>query len=789
MDIERLGKYEIIKAIGKGAAGTVWRARDPVIDRIVAIKTVKLEHHDAEHAEEVARFKREAQAAGRLSHPNIVAVYDYGEQGELAYIVMEHVDGGSLKNRLDAGERLPLPQVARVMDELLAALAHAHEKGVVHRDIKPANMMLTQAGQVKVADFGIARIESSTMTQAGTVLGTPAYMSPEQFRGDPVDARTDLYSAGVVLYQLLTGDKPFEGNLTAIMHKVLNVEPPKPSEIAGSVPAAFDTVVRKAMAKRPAERYQSAAAFREAIASAMTEGEAGDPLLGLLGGSDAEATVVARPAAGPVTPPKATAAPAQAPAPRKGMPIGLIAGGAGAVVVAGVAAFLLLGRGEEPPAPAPVPSPPAATVQPAPTPPPVALAPPPRVSEPAQQAAPVPPAAAPSQAATQVPSQAPSQPASPFSTAPAPLVLPPTLSPAPAPASPAPIPSTPPPPAVAQAPPQPAAPPPVAQTQTQTQAPTPPPAAQPPPPRPTPPPVTQAPVPLPVPATPAPEPPRAQPQPPAAAAPTPPPAPVTLPPVVTAPPAAPSVPARPPEPPPAPAPPQQVAAAPVAGALRSAIAGVLSEARCALIGGDMEGPNRARLTGYAQAGGGEAALRLRLASAGVPPGAIDWGVRGFEGPYCQALDLLRPHADGFATPPSGLGLALAGGVTRLVKDDLLTVNLTLPGFPSYLRVSYFMHDGEVFHLHPTPTDPPRAFGPGVRITLGDPASGGAKWEIGPPYGTEMIVAVASERPLFAAARPELEQSDDYLAALAAALRSGAAGRVAARVLMVDVAER
>jgi serine/threonine-protein kinase len=164
-------------------------------------------------------------------------------------------------------------------------------------------------------------------------------------------------------------------------------------------------------------------------------------------------------------------------------------------------------------------------------------------------------------------------------------------------------------------------------------------------------------------------------------------------------------------------------------------------------------------------------------------------VRGFEGPYCQALDLLRPFADGFDTTPSGLGLSLPGGRTRLVLGDLLTVNLTLPGFPAYLRVSYFTHDGEVVHLHPTPTDPARTFGPGVRIALGDPASGGPRWEVGPPYGTEMIVALASERPLFDTARPEAEPSDDYLAALAAALRRGAGGRVAARVLMVDVAER
>jgi serine/threonine-protein kinase len=223
--------------------------------------------------------------------------------------------------------------------------------------------------------------------------------------------------------------------------------------------------------------------------------------------------------------------------------------------------------------------------------------------------------------------------------------------------------------------------------------------------------------------------------------------------------------------------------------MRAAIAGVLAEARCSLVTGTMEGENRARLTGYAQAGSGEAALRLRLASAGVPGSAIDWGVRGFEGPYCTALDTLRPHADAFGATPSGLDVSLPGNRRRLVLGDLLTVNLALPRFPSYLRVSYFTHDGEVVHLHPTPADPARAFGPNVRIALGDPASGGPRWEIGPPYGTEMIVAVASERPLFVAARPEAEQSDDYLAALAAALRGGTAGRVAARVLMVEIAER
>ena len=197
-----LGKYEIRKTLGRGAAGTVYEAWDPIIARQVAIKTVKLpDSHDSDAQEEITRFRREAQAAGRLTHPNIVGVFDYGETDDIAYIVMEYVDGESLKAVLDRKERFPIPEIIRVMDELLAGLAFSHERGVVHRDIKPANLMLTKQGRIKIADFGIARIESSGLTQVGTIMGTPAYMSPEQFTGQVVDPRTDLYSAGVVLYQ------------------------------------------------------------------------------------------------------------------------------------------------------------------------------------------------------------------------------------------------------------------------------------------------------------------------------------------------------------------------------------------------------------------------------------------------------------------------------------------------------------------------------------------------------------------------------------------------------------
>jgi serine/threonine-protein kinase len=234
---------------------------------------------------------------------------------------------------------------------------------------------------------------------------------------------------------------------------------------------------------------------------------------------------------------------------------------------------------------------------------------------------------------------------------------------------------------------------------------------------------------------------------------------------------------------------QLAAAATTAATLRSAVAAAIAASRCSLVSGDVEGANRVRLTGYAEAGSGESALRLRLASTGVPLDSIDWRVRGFEGPYCDALDLLRPFADRFGEAPSGLSLALAGDRLRLVQGDLLTVRIVMPRFPAYLRVSYFTHDGEVVHLHPNAADGARSFAAGSRISLGDPAEGGQRWEIGPPYGTEMIVAVASERPLFEAAREDFETSAAYLAALRERLADGRAGRVAARVLMVEVAER
>jgi len=290
MEQRTLGKYEIRATLGRGAAGVVYEAWDPVIARRVAIKTVRL-HYDAddEAAEMLARCKREAQAAGRLNHPNIVGVFDYGETADVAYIVMEYIDGRTLKAALDDGERLLPAEILRVMRALLAGLQYSHDNGVVHRDIKPANIMLTRQGQVKIADFGIARIESSSMTQVGTVMGTPAYMSPEQFMGQAADRRTDIYSAGVLLYQMVTGERPFEGNMTGIMHKALNTEAPRPSDLAVIAHRALDAVVAKAMAKRPEDRFDSADAFARALDGAFDA-------------DDADATIMAVSRPPPVVP-------------------------------------------------------------------------------------------------------------------------------------------------------------------------------------------------------------------------------------------------------------------------------------------------------------------------------------------------------------------------------------------------------------------------------------------------------------------------------------------------------
>lgn len=267
--LTKLGKYEIRRELGRGAMGIVYEGFDPYIERIVALKTVQKSIIDSTEAEEAfSRFRREAQAAGRLTHPNIVSVYEYGEDNDIAFIAMEFVTGKELKSFFDKGERFPIKDSVQIMSQLLCALDYSHGHSVVHRDIKPANIVINEDGQVKVVDFGIARIESSELTQVGTVLGTPTYMSPEQFMGIAVDGRSDIYSAGVILYQFLTGERPFTGNITTIMHKVLYQAPVAPRTLNPELPKALEDVVNKAIAKKPEERFQTAGEFIKALNTA-----------------------------------------------------------------------------------------------------------------------------------------------------------------------------------------------------------------------------------------------------------------------------------------------------------------------------------------------------------------------------------------------------------------------------------------------------------------------------------------------------------------------------------------
>ncbi len=261
-----IGKYEIRRQVGRGAMGVVYEAWDPAIARRVAIKALRLEVFESSQVPDVReRFRREAQSAGRLSHPHIVTIFDYGEHEGTPYIVMEFMVGNELSRILQRGTRLPISEIVRLMTQLLSALGYAHENKVVHRDIKPANILILDDGSLKVVDFGIARVEASNLTDTGALMGTPAYMSPEQFLSMPVDERSDIFSAGVILYELLTGDKPFTGSVTTIMQKVLHQDPLEPSVLNPTLSAAWDAVVKRAIAKKPDARFNSARQFAETI--------------------------------------------------------------------------------------------------------------------------------------------------------------------------------------------------------------------------------------------------------------------------------------------------------------------------------------------------------------------------------------------------------------------------------------------------------------------------------------------------------------------------------------------
>ena len=263
----QFGRYEIVGELGRGAMGVVYKARDPQIDRMVAVKTVSMWGQEPEEEQEFRlRFMNEAQAAGRLHHPGIVAVFDVGEHPETKdpYIVLEYVDGESLNRILHREKKLALSRALKLAEEIADALDYAHAQGVIHRDIKPGNILVTQEGHAKIADFGIAKLNLAHFTVPGKVLGTPAYMAPEQLSGEGCDGRSDVFSLGVILYAMVTGHSPFQGNsATTVCYKVANREPVAASALDMSLPPQLDAVISRAMAKDPNERYQRGADLAE----------------------------------------------------------------------------------------------------------------------------------------------------------------------------------------------------------------------------------------------------------------------------------------------------------------------------------------------------------------------------------------------------------------------------------------------------------------------------------------------------------------------------------------------
>ena len=261
--ISRLGRYEVLGELGQGAMGIVYKAKDPLIDRVVAIKTITLSLALDEKEEYEGRFYQEAKAAGRLNHPNIVTIYDVGKSGDVAYIAMEFLQGRELRDIMNDAGLLPVDQVLDIVAQVAQGLAYAHEHEIVHRDVKPSNIMVVHDGHVKITDFGIARMASSAVhTQTGMVLGSPKYMSPEQVMGKTIDQRSDIFSLGVMLYEMLTGQAPFNGeNVNAIMYQTLNAVPAPPNTLNPAVPEMANFIMAKALAKKLEDRYQNARDF------------------------------------------------------------------------------------------------------------------------------------------------------------------------------------------------------------------------------------------------------------------------------------------------------------------------------------------------------------------------------------------------------------------------------------------------------------------------------------------------------------------------------------------------
>jgi serine/threonine-protein kinase len=296
--VTKAGRYEVVGELGRGAMGVVYKAMDPVIGRTVAVKTIRLSEEGTglSRPELLTRFQTEARAAGLLTHPNIVVVFDAGEEDGLYYITMELVEGKSLQALLDGGHAFPLPRTLRIMEQTCSALQFAHERNVIHRDIKPANLMLTADDTVKVTDFGTAKIlQFGTVQQTAHVMGTPSYMSPEQVKGRAVDGRSDIFSLGVMLYEMVTGEKPFPGqNITTVIYKIVNEDPVPPRQIDPSIHPGISAVIMKALVKEPDQRYQNCREMLEDLRNYRTIAPSGGNPQStmMMGGGSPAATLV-----------------------------------------------------------------------------------------------------------------------------------------------------------------------------------------------------------------------------------------------------------------------------------------------------------------------------------------------------------------------------------------------------------------------------------------------------------------------------------------------------------------
>ena len=281
--ISTLGRYKIISEIGQGAMGVVYKAVDPVIDRTVAIKTINLNLSRTELEEYEARFQQEIKAAGRLNHPNIVTIYDVGKTDQVAYMAMEFLEGVELKDMISSGNLPPAEQVVDIIAQVADGLHFAHQQDIVHRDVKPSNIMVMKNNLAKITDFGIARLPNSAVkTMTGLILGSPRYMSPEQVIGKAIDARSDIFSLGVVLYEALTGVAPFDGdNVNAIMYATVNTTPPPPSAHNRAVPPMLDLIVAKAMAKLLEDRYQTIREFGDDLREVRRQMDSSKPAAAL----------------------------------------------------------------------------------------------------------------------------------------------------------------------------------------------------------------------------------------------------------------------------------------------------------------------------------------------------------------------------------------------------------------------------------------------------------------------------------------------------------------------------